>query len=181
MEEAQEFFLATLDDLRKRVSHRPQRKYDLACIGLLLRKLLMDTSDGSLVDKVKRGNEKIRYSMPVPSEKVRELHNWSAQGILGLFERANSSAEFGELLRGISDMFADLANRNFDVEVCELSREGLLKVIVDIHDHRTSTVEDLIDYAANVFGGAHFSPLPSNPKKNAHARLAKSKEVLSAP
>jgi hypothetical protein len=45
------------------------------------------------------------------------------------------------------------------VEVCQLDLQKFLKVPVNIyHDGQVSTVKDLIDYAAHVFGGAHFSP-----------------------
>ena len=48
------------------------------------------------------------------------------------------------------------------VEVCQLDLQKFLKVPVNIyHDGQVSTVKDVIDYAAHVFGGAHFLPARS--------------------
>jgi hypothetical protein len=64
------------------------------------------------------------------------------------------------------------------VEVCQLDLQKFLKVPVNIyHDGQVSTVKDLIDYAAHVFGGAHFSPA----RKPEQERLERFQKLLSAP
>jgi hypothetical protein len=64
------------------------------------------------------------------------------------------------------------------VEVCQLDLQKFLKVPINIyHDGQVSTVKDVIDYAAHVFGGAHFSPA----RKPEQERLERFQKLLSAP
>jgi hypothetical protein len=182
---ADEFFLETLEDLREKVSKRPPREYDFALIGLLLRKLLMDGD--RLLDKVNLKREKVRYQIPVLARVVRcrpvrkggeanqaKTYNWSAQGILGLFDFLCSSGRSTEFMTWMEKMSPEEAK---SVDICDLKLESFLKVTVDIHSGEASSVKDLIDYAAHVFGGAHFSA----PRNEQQKRLVRSQELLSAP
>lgn len=166
---ADEFFIETLEDLREKVSKRPPREYHFALIGLLLRKLLMDR-DG-LVDKVNLKREKVHYRIPVI--KAIQDKNWSAQ-FLGLFDFLYSTDRSTQFMTWMKKMNPEEAKR---VDVCDLTLECFLKVTVNIHNGEASSVKDLIDYAAHVFGGAHFSA----PRKPEQKRLARSQELLSAP
>jgi hypothetical protein len=169
---ADEFFLETLEDLREKVSKRPPRKYQFALIGLLLRKLLLDNHN--LVDTVNLKREKVFYRIPVRKGSPDKGYNWSAQATIVLFDflcSTNRSAEFMVWMEHSPDEAKS-------VEVCELDLQKFLRVPVNIyHDGQVSTVKDLIDYAAHVFGGAHFSPA----RKPEQERLERFQKLLSAP
>jgi hypothetical protein len=178
MSDADEFFLATLEDLRANVSKRPPRKYEFAHIGLLLRQLLLDGD--RLVDVVNHKHEKIRFRVPVLKYKDPKVRSWTAQGFLGLFDSVCSgrSAQFLQLLEQSP---LKLAAEAVCVDVQELDLQRFLKVVVSVHEGEESTIRDLIDYASNVFGGAHFLPEKKVPRKPSQKLLVRSKESLSAP
>jgi hypothetical protein len=74
MSDADEFFLATLEDLRNNLLKRPSSKYAFAHIGLLLRKLLL--GGDRLVDLVNHKREKIHFRIPILRYKDPKVHSW---------------------------------------------------------------------------------------------------------
>jgi hypothetical protein len=164
-----EFFLQTLEELRERVWKRPPREYDFAVIGLSLRKLLLD----QVVVRVNLKRERVLYRMPANKEYGHKT-NWTAQGILSFFDYCSCTDRSAQFMTLMEEISPDMAK---SIKVRDLELRDFLKVTVDIHLGEVSTVKDLIDYAAHVFGGAHFSA----PRKAEQKRLARSQELLSAP
>lgn len=150
-----ELFLEMLNELRIRSSKRPPRKYDFAVIGLLLRILLIDRW---LMSEVNLRKQKVLYR--IPKLKASEPY-WSADGVLGLFDFLCSTGRSSQFMGWLeSKMLEEIApvTPAKCIEVCDLELDKFLNVPLAIYDGKQSTVADLIDYAANVFGGAHYDP-----------------------
>jgi hypothetical protein len=144
----------------------------------LLRKLLLDPHH--LVDLVNHTREKIRFRVPVLRYKDPDVRSWSAQGFLGLFDSV-CSGQSAEFMRLLEESPLKMAAETVELHVHELDLHRFLKVVVSVHEGEDSTIRDLIDYAANVFGGAHFLPQRMLPNKPSRKLLVRSKESLSAP
>jgi hypothetical protein len=183
-----ELFLETLNELRERSSKRPPRKYDFAVIGLLLRILLIEKR---LVNKVNLKNEKVLYR--IPKLKASKPY-WSGDGVLGLFDFLYSTGRSCQFMAWLEttekikeEIAPDAAAKSItakSIEVCDLPVTKFLAVPVTIYDGKESTVEDLIDYAANVFGGAHYDPDSAKwPKHKAPRRkpIVDTQSALGAP
>jgi hypothetical protein len=180
-----ELFLEMLNELRERSSKRPPRKYDFAVIGLLLRILLIDKQ---LVNTVNLKKEKVLYRMPkVKASKA----DWSGDGVLGLFDflcSTGRSSQFmtwlettGKIMEAIAPgAAAKSATSAKNVEVCDLTVEKFLAVPVIIYNEKESTVGDLVDYAANVFGGAHYDPNSAKWRKQKALRRKPIVDIQSA-
>jgi hypothetical protein len=117
-----------------------------------------------LVNRVNTKNEKILYQ--IPKLKVSKF-NWLGDGVLGLFDFLCSIGRGGQFIAWLENTekiieekapAPALESTAKSIELCDLKLDKFLKVPVAIYDGKPTTVEDLIDYAANVFGGAHYDP-----------------------
>lgn len=144
-------FLATLDDLEKRL-RRGLPEYDVLGIAGLLRKLLLDGVP--LVDQVNRDRGlKIRYRANVRKP------TWMLAG-------TSPPPVFWSREDGF-----DPDSVQTPVEVAELTRDQLLSQVVMTFQGHELTVKDVVLHAANV-GGAVHAGRPRDEKQRALSALA---------
>ena len=151
--DADDLFLATLDDLASRAS-AGRSTYDVLQIAGLLRKLLLD--DTRLVDAVNR-SRRVKYRF--------RANERQAPG--------DPSLVFWSIQDGLDpDTAAPFRTNN----VRDLTRDKFLAVTIIVVRGERLTVADVLRYLANVAGAVHIGS-PTTSKELALASLASSIQV----
>jgi len=152
-------FLATMDDLRNRVT-TPRTEYEALMSSPLLRKLLLDSP--TLVDLVNR-------SRMVPVEYVINARPpiWKQLG------------EEAPTAYAVEDGF-DPATALVAPAPTKVNRDQLLSQMVAVYRGEEITVKYLLRYAAHTAGGVHFDP-PKNDQERAAQALSEQMRVGGHP
>jgi hypothetical protein len=151
--DADDLFLATLDDLAARAS-AGRSAYDVLQIAGLLRKLLLD--DTRLVDAVNR-SRRVKYRFRTNERQPP----------------GDPSVDFWSIQDGLDpDTAAPLRTNN----VRDLTRDQFLAVTIIIFRGERLTIADVLRYLANIAGAVHLGS-PTTPKEMALASLASSIQV----